>query len=273
MARKKKKTSKHKNEKILIPALVVTVIVLICLCVFLWGGNGDDSTVTISPDGTSTVLTAFEIEDDSWCEQNPVFCGSDGLIDRAMCWMPSSAILPAARSGSCWAITTMEISWFHLKQKLSFLPDLHSICESTPLDISRYLAGIQQNRKAVDNVLASLMSQMETSSLNPAKVCEGMKQELLDGDPVLVVIVLSRSETGDAEAAHAVVAYGYEESTGEVRFLAADSNTARAHLSPEMLVFDKSNREWNYEASYHPEWYNLSIGFLKISSLGMPSLP
>ncbi len=270
--RKKKKSSKRRNDRILIIVFGLAVILLICLGVFLWSGDDNGSTVTSSPDGTS-VLTEFRIGEDSWCEQNPTFCNSDGLIDQAMCWMPSSALLPAAGSGSCWAISTMEISWFHLKQKFDFLPDLRSVCDSAPSNISSYLAGIQQNRKGIDNVLASMMTSIESDSLHSEEICNGMKKEISEGDPVLVVIGLSYSGTSEIEAAHGVVACGYTETENETRFIIADSNTARPNPSSETLVFDKSGGDWSYEASYHPHWYNLSIGFLKISSLGVPSLP
>lgn len=272
MARKKKKSTKRRNRQILIIVFVLSVILLVCLGVFLWSGSDTGSDVTVSSDGTR-VLTAFEIGEDTWCERNPTFCNSEGLIDQFMCWMPSSALLPAAGSGSCWAISTMEISWFHLRQKFDFLPVLRSVCGSAPSNISAYLAGIQQNRKAVDNVLASMMTRIDNDSLQPEKVCEGMRREISEGDPVLVVIGLSYSEEGEIEAAHGVVACGYQETENEVRFLIADSNTARPDPPPEWLVFDNSSGKWGYEASYHPRWYNLSVGFVKISSLGVPSLP
>ncbi len=275
MAQKRKKKGKNKKRKhdnSMIVPMIVAAVVLVGLGVFLWMWNQDSGKAAISSDGNN-VLTSFEIENDTWCERNPVFCDSEGLVDRVMCWMPSSALLPAAGSGSCWAITTMEISWFHLNQKFTFLPALHSICDTTPSNISSYLAGIQQNRKALDNVLALIMTRIENNSLHPFEVCEGIKEELLNGDPVLVVIALSYSKESSTEAAHGVVAYGYEETSDEVRFLIADSNTARPNSPSETLVFGKSNGEWVYEASYLPQWYNLSIGFVKVSSLGVPSLP
>ncbi len=270
--RKKKKTSKRKNDRVLVIAFGLAVIMLVCLGVFLWNWNDKGSTVTESPDGTS-VITEFAIGEDTWCEQNPTFCNSEGLIDQAMCWMPSSALLPAAGSGSCWAIATMEISWFHLKQRFDFLPGLRSVCDTAPSSISGYLAGIQQNRKAIDNILAFMMTSIESDSLHPEEVCTGMKKEISEGDPVLVVIGFSYSKGGEIEAAHGVVACGYKETEIETRFIIADSNTTRPNPLPETLVFDKSSGKWNYEASYHPRWYNLSIGFVKISSLGVPSLP
>ncbi len=269
---KRTKRKKSSNERVLILALGLTFIILIGVGIFLWLNSDSQSTLTISPEGT-TVMTSFDIETDSWCERNPVFCNSSSILDRAMCWMPSSVLLPAAGSGSCWAITTMEISWFHLTQRFSFLPDLHTFCESTPGNVSTYLAGIQQNRKAVDNGLALLMTQIQNGSLKPAEACRKMKHEISNGEPLLVVIVLSYSKDGSAQAAHGVVAYGYTETGEAVRFLVADSNTLRPNPSPEQLIFNPTDQTWEYQASYHPKWYNLGIGFLKISSLGVPSLP
>lgn len=274
MAKKKKRNTRKKrnNERNLIIVFVLTIILLICLAVFFWYGDDNESTIITSPDGT-TVMTGFEISTDSWCEQNPVFCGSEGLLDRAMCWMPSSIVLPAAGSGSCWAIATMEISWFHLNNDFSFLPNLRTLCDSVPSGISTYLAGIQQNRKAADNALGSLMNGMVNDKLDPADICEGMMKEISNGEPVMVVIVLGYTRDNQAEAAHGVVAYGYEESESEVTFIIADSNSFRPDNMSEELIYSKDADIWTYNASYHPHWYNLRIGFLKISSLGVPSIP
>lgn len=274
MGKKKKRPGKkkHNTERNLLIVFILTVILLVCLSVFFWYGNDNESTVIISPDG-KTVMTGFEISTDSWCEQNPVFCGSDGLLDRAMCWMPSSIVLPAAGSGSCWAIASMEISWFHLKNDFSFLPDLQTLCDSIPSGVSAYLAGIQQNRKAADNALGSLMNRMINNQLYPEDICKGMMKQISDGEPVMVVIILGFSRESQAEAAHGVAAYGYEESDSEVRFYIADSNSARPDNTAEELVYSRDADIWTYEASYHPNWFNLRIGFLKISSLGIPSVP
>ncbi|MFO8009729.1 MAG: hypothetical protein R6U89_02845 [Dehalococcoidia bacterium] len=269
----KKRKGRPGKEKTSLAIVVLVTLVLVGLGVFFWMGENGGSEVTTSPDGTVTVTTGFEVERDAWCQQNPDFCASDALIDRVMCWMPSSALMPAARSGSCWAIATMEISWFQLKQKITFLPDLRSVCESTPESVSGYLAGIQQNRKAVDNVLASLMNSIEKDSFSPIEVCRMMQRDIENGEPVLVVMVVGLSKESECDAAHAVTAYGYRESESEVRFLVADSNTARKDNPAEELVFDKPKADWEYEASYAPEWHNLTVGYLKISGLGVPSLP
>lgn len=229
----------------------------------------------VSPDGT-IVLSEFQIPSDSWCEENPVFCESDAVLDKVMCWMPSTVLLPAAGSGACWSIATMEVGWFNLRQDLSFLPDLNTLCRYGPFGVSGYFAGLDQNRKAIENVLGSLIHEIETRSLKPDGVCEGMKQCLRSGEPALVVLTFSRPDVSgevNGEAAHAVVAFGYNETGDTTRFFISDSNTARPHETSEELIYQGDEQTWRYDASYDPGWTDLSVGYLRVSALGVPVYP
>lgn len=204
---------------------------------------------SIPPSGS----TEFAILEDTWGQENPNYCTKDGNLNKLLCWSPISG------GGSCYAIASLEVRWFALRQVVPMLPRLRALYRDAPPWIQNYTAGLLQNRSVLDNITATVITGLENGLVHADGVCKQLVRLIfLDRTPVMLVqrgtVIV---EGKNSPVGHAVVAFGYRELGSKVNFLIADSNYPD---QVQALEFDILAKKW----SYYWGWNDFKVGIVVV---------
>jgi len=199
------------------------------------------------------VMTAFLVPEDTWGPYDPDYCSGINAIDEFLCSSPITG------KGICYAIATLELRWFRARENLfGLLPHLRTVYDNSPSWVQDYAIGILEHTSSLENIIASTIFEIENFLLDPENICESLKDELISGNPVLV-LQRGKNSSGIWEG-HAVVAYGFSVNSSEVNFYIADSNDPG---NPQVLTFDKTSKTW----SYYWNWSDFQTGIISLDYL------
>jgi hypothetical protein len=204
------------------------------------------------------VLTGFEIPEDTWGQENPIYSSGINAIDKFLAWSPVSG------RGSCYAIATLELRWYKARRDTyGLLPRLRTVYDTSPCWVQDYAVGILQNVTILENVISILETNIENGSVSASGVATLLKAEINLGNPVLVI---QKGEEWNVEeqkykpVGHAVVAFGYSEDLDNIYFLIADSNCPDDTFT---LTYNKNLGTWDYYWS----WSEFKVGAISLLSV------
>ena len=204
----------------------------------LSGSGAPPQMATFTPYSIGAIFSDFNLSLDQWAQQN--------------IWVPGG--------GLCYDISTIELSWYYFDRLSSSLPRLQTIYnnlnDSNPSSIGSVDAQVSNSlwiQKMAAKIALMCLDLPVIGQLDQLYVCQEMESEIQAGRPVMVLMAGQANGDWLPSEGHAVVAYGYKETSNQVEFYCADCNYP-SFVVP--LIYNKSS----FSFTYYWNWGGFIVG-------------